>query len=253
MEVRLQVLGRPSLVPAGRAPVPVPPGNARVAYALLVLERHRPVHRDELADALWADDLPPTWWSALRTVLVRLRAALREAGLPHDAVAAEGGCYVVRLPPGATVDVDAGRSALARAAASLDARNAVAAATYAERAAATLGQPLLPGADGVWVESARQPVERDALRAYELLAAARALAGDWTRAIAAADALIARDPFRESGHLRKMAAHLALGDRAGALLAYRRCRELFATELGIAPGPELAELAARAAGHRRPA
>ena len=241
------------MVGPGRAPVTVRAGHARVAFALLVLERHRPVHRDELADAIWGDDLPPTWWSALRTALARVRLALRAAGLPPDTLVAESGCYVVRLPADATVDVEVARGGLARGAALLDAGDPAAAAAFAERAAAVLGQPLLPGVEGAWVDAARQPLERDALRAYDLLATARARTGDWPRAIAAADALIARDPFQERGHLRKMAAYLALGDRAAALVTYRRCRELLASELGIAPGPELTALAARAAGHRRPA
>jgi len=251
--VHLRVLGVPAAVRGGDAVVAVRAGHARVAFAMLTLERHRPVKREELADAIWADDPPPTWWSALRTALARVRAVLAAAGLPYDTLTAEGGCYAMRLPNAVTVDVEAARAALSRAAALLSSGRAAAAATLAERATATLVQPLLPGVEGEWVDAAREPLARDAVRAFDLLAAARAKARDWAAVVEAADALLARDPYRESAHARKVAAYLALGDRAGALMAYRRCRDLFVAELGIEPGPPLAELAARAAGRARPA
>lgn len=251
--VHLRVLGVPAAVRGGEGVVTVRAGHARVAFAMLTLERHRPLHREELADAIWADDPPPTWWSALRTALARVRAVLAAAGLPYETLAAEGGCYALRLPAAVTVDVEAARAALRRAAALLASGRAAPAATLAERAAATLAQPLLPGVEGEWVDAAREPLARDAVRAYDVLAAARAKSHDWAGVVTAADAVLARDPFREPAHARKVAAYLALGDRAGALLAYRRCRDLFVAELGIEPGPELAELAARAAGRARPA
>jgi DNA-binding SARP family transcriptional activator len=250
----LAVLGVPGVVGAGRPPACPPVGHARLAFALLVLDRHRPVHREELAEAVWDGDPPRTWWSALRTALAHVRGSLCRAGLPPDALRAEGGCYRLRLPPSATVDVEVARAALTQAGRLLASRAAGAAAEaapLAEAAATTLVQPLLPGMEGEWVDAARQPLERDAVRALELLAACRAGAGDAAGTIAAADAVIARDPFRESAHLRKMAAYLALGDRAGALRAYRRCRDVLAEELGIEPGEEVERLAERA-GHRRP-
>ncbi|MDQ3355047.1 MAG: bacterial transcriptional activator domain-containing protein, partial [Actinomycetota bacterium] len=38
----------------------------RLTLAFLVSERHRPVPNDELAEALWGEELPPTWRTALR-------------------------------------------------------------------------------------------------------------------------------------------------------------------------------------------
>jgi DNA-binding winged helix-turn-helix (wHTH) protein len=61
--------------------------QGRVALALLVAERDRPVTRDELAEELWLDDPPPTWEKAAMAVVSKLRAALRRAGLGDDALA----------------------------------------------------------------------------------------------------------------------------------------------------------------------
>ena len=48
--------------------------QARVALAVLTLERQQGVTRDALAEAVWPDDLPSTWGSALRTIVSRVRA-----------------------------------------------------------------------------------------------------------------------------------------------------------------------------------
>jgi DNA-binding SARP family transcriptional activator len=254
--LHVAVLGIPAVVATGRAPAYPPIGHARLAFVLLVLERHRAVHRDELADAIWNGDVPRTWWSALRTTLGRIRATLRAAGMSPDTLVAESGCYWLRLPPQATVDIEVARQSLARATALVaggGSRAANWAAGLAEQATGTLVQPLLPGTDAEWVERARLPVARDAVRALELLSTCRAEAGDFAGAIAAAEAVIDRDPFRESAHLRKMTAHIALGDRVGALLAYRQCRDVLVSELGIEPSHELERMAQRAAADRRAA
>src|SRR4051794_14140926 len=79
----------------------------RMALAYLVLERDRPVARDELADVLWGEDLPPTWTSALRGVLSRLRSTLAAAGVTaEDMVRSELGCYQFHAPPELEVDVE---------------------------------------------------------------------------------------------------------------------------------------------------
>ena len=56
--------------------------RARLAFALLVLERRRPVDRHELAEALWPDALPSSWESAVRAVVSRVRAFLAAADCP---------------------------------------------------------------------------------------------------------------------------------------------------------------------------
>lgn len=62
----------------------------RLICALLVMERDRPVCRDELAEARWPPGLPSPWGVALRGVLSKVRAVVTLAGL-SDPVAACGG------------------------------------------------------------------------------------------------------------------------------------------------------------------
>ncbi|HVM01026.1 MAG TPA: BTAD domain-containing putative transcriptional regulator, partial [Acidimicrobiales bacterium] len=214
----------------------------RLALAYLVLERRRPVPRDELADALWGEHVPATWESSLRGVLSRLRSTLAAAGLPPQALAGHAGCYQLRLPEDTEVDVeavaagveDAGRGDLAVAPA-----QARAAAARATRLAAL---PLLPGTGAEWVERRRRELAALQVRALELLAASASACGDHAAAVAAAEEAVALAPLSEPAHQRLLAAHAGAGDRAAALRAYERCRQTLAEELGVGPSPETESL-----------
>jgi DNA-binding SARP family transcriptional activator len=85
----------------GRAfPDPVSGPLGRIALAYLVLERARPVTRDELAEAMWgAQDPPATWPASLRGVIFRLRSSLDAVGLAgSDVLRSALGCYRLHLP-----------------------------------------------------------------------------------------------------------------------------------------------------------
>jgi predicted ATPase/DNA-binding SARP family transcriptional activator len=206
-----------------------------LALAFLVTERNRPVTRDELAEVLWGEGLPPSWEASLRAVVSRVRRRLEAAGLVGDVITGGGGCYQLHLPEGAVVDVE-------EAAADLDAaRDAMARGDWgpakerADAAADAAGHRFLPGLGGLWVE--RRQAELDELRvsALEILADAASAGGDHAAALAAAEAAVAAQPLRESAHLRVMTAHAGAGNPAEALRAYERCRMVLAEELGASP------------------
>ena len=120
----------------------------RKAFAYLVLERRRPVPRNELADVLWGEDLPATWTAALRGAESRVRSNLADAGLADPAVLrSASGCYQLQLPAGVDVDVERVDAALESAQ-----RDLVTAPARARRAAAEAaelaGRQFLPGAGG---------------------------------------------------------------------------------------------------------
>ena len=56
------------------------------ALAFLVTERRRPVSRDELAEVLWGEALPPSWEASLRAVVSRVRRRLVAAGMVGDVI-----------------------------------------------------------------------------------------------------------------------------------------------------------------------
>jgi DNA-binding SARP family transcriptional activator len=71
--------------------------------------------------------------------------------------------------------------------------------------------------------------------------------GEHAAALACAERLIAIDPVSEEAYRRAMRLHHLFGDRAGALKVFERCRAMLKRDLGVAPLPETAELAAEIA------
>lgn len=217
----------------------------RIALAYLVLERGRPVARDELADALWGEDLPPTWTSALRGVLSRLRSTLAATGLAADEVVrSELGCWRFCGPGELDVDVERVARTVAEAPDQLAGSPTEARRRLEEAVDLAAGQ-FLPGAGGQWVERRQAEVAALRVRALELLAEAASACGDHGAAAAAASEAIALAPLRESAHRALMTAHAAAGDRAAALRAYEECRVVLAEEVGVAPSPATYDLYVR--------
>src|SRR3954454_7098800 len=86
---RIQLCGRLKADVEGRHVTPDLRGrHGRVLLAYLVLNRGRPVSRDELIAAIWPDAPPADPAAALRTQLSRLRSALGSKGAPGPAAGA---------------------------------------------------------------------------------------------------------------------------------------------------------------------
>src|SRR5680860_432889 len=72
--LRFSFLGPVVVEPDDRAPVEVRGAQPALVLAYLVLERPRPLLRDELVELLWPGDLPAHWEGAARQVVSRVRA-----------------------------------------------------------------------------------------------------------------------------------------------------------------------------------
>ncbi|MGH9153127.1 MAG: AfsR/SARP family transcriptional regulator [Acidimicrobiales bacterium] len=216
----------------------LPGRQGRVALALLVAERDRPVTRDELAEEFWIEDPPPAWEKAVMAVVSKLRAALRRAGLGDDALATSFGCYQLRLPGDTWVDVEAAADAVHRAETALAAGDARAAYPWAYVAYHVGRRPLLVGEDGPWVRRTRLRLREIHLRALDCTVECASANGEVAEAIQAAEDALAIEPFRETTYQRLMRVHAAAGNRAEALRTYQRCRSVLAEELGVPPSAE---------------
>jgi SARP family transcriptional regulator, regulator of embCAB operon len=228
----------------------LPGRQGRRALVYLALERTRPVPIDELPDAVWGTATPAgAWETALSAIVSKLRASLR--GLDRRcAVTTSSGCYQLVLPAEAWVDVEAAQRALEEAEAHVRAGRLRAAWGPANVAAAIAARPLLGGIDAEWIARTRQSLRQTRVRALDCLATVALSNGEHPLAAQLAVEVTELEPFHETGWQRLMSAHAAGGNRAEALRAYARCKQLLADELGVAPSPQTEALARALRGTR---
>ncbi len=212
----------------------LPGRQGRLAVAFLALSPHA-VTRERLIAALWGEDAPAGQSQALNVVLSKLRRAL------GPDVLVNAGERAVQLAPDAAIDLDGAQPALEAAFAARDRADWRAVVEAAGRAEALADAGLLPGYEASWLEDPRRRLEELGLQSRELRGdAGLALGGaELAAAERAAQELVDRAPFRESGHLLLMRVREAQGNLAEALRVHERLRTLLRDELGVAPGPQV--------------
>lgn len=89
-----------------------------------------------------------------------------------------------------------------------------------------------------WAARARDRLKSKLLRAVLAEAERREARGDYAAARPLYEAALERDNLAEAVYRRLMVCQREMGDAAGAMLTYRRCRELLSIVLGRAPAPE---------------
>jgi DNA-binding SARP family transcriptional activator len=216
----------------------IPRRQGRVLFTYLVVNRHRQSSRDELADALWADSLPPDVDGALSVVLSRLRRAV---GM--DAIEGRGEVRLV-LHSDAWVDLEAAEEAIHRA------ESAIAQQQWARAWGPSLvalfvaRRGFLPGEDAGWIERHRRRLEDIQCSALECYTASALNLGGGELHVGERTAreLITLAPFRESGYRLLMEILAARGNVAEALRVHEELRNLLRDELGAAPNPEIQTL-----------
>src|SRR5262245_27880888 len=216
----------------------LPGRQGRLAFALLVTERRAGLSVEKIADVLWNGAPPPSWSTALRAVISKLRGLMAEYGF-GDAVAIESafGCYQLRLPPDTWIDLEVAAKAVHDAETELRAGNFAAANGEALVAAAISRRPFLAGDDGQWVVQRRAWLRDVRVRALSCRAQAAIANGDPGLAVADAELVIELEPYREAAYVLLMRAHAAAGSHAQALQTYERLRTLMADQLGASPSP----------------
>src|SRR4051794_567283 len=172
----------------------LPGRQGRLLLAYLVLNRDRPVRRDELIDALWSGDGQPSAGDALlRPPLSRLRKALGQGRIEGRSE------LTLVLPPGTYVDWEAARAALADTREAAGRRDWATAAERAAEAAEIAGRGLLPGLEADWIDERRRELEELRTEVLEAVATAGVALGGPALADAerAARAAVEAAPFRE--------------------------------------------------------
>lgn len=207
----------------------------KLLFAYLVFNRNRAVTRGELADLLWPDRLPSGWEGSLSAVVSRIRSLLAKS-LPtgNEWLVRTTGEYVISLPSDTWIDIETVGTAVDGAEGALRSEQPSAAWGPANVAATIAKRPFLHGMDGEWIDSTRDWLSRQHVRALECLATlwlSRGETGPVTQ-------VIASDPYRESSYQMLMRAFTQEGNRARGVLVYKQLRARLNRDLQVEPSPE---------------
>jgi DNA-binding SARP family transcriptional activator len=211
-----------------------PRRQGRLAFAVLAWERNRAISMDELADILWDGEPPNVWQTALRALVSKLRTVLPESASIDHAF----GCYQLRLPADAWVDVEACESALHEAETAFRDGEFELAMGSALVANAIARRPFLAGDVRTWSDRRREHLRRVRVRALEVRGRVSLATGDPAGAVTDAEIVRDLDPYRESAYALLMQAYAAGGHPAHALAAYEQLRSRLAEDLGALPSHE---------------
>ena len=234
--LQLILLGGFECRPAAGEPLAFPTRKVRALLAYLAANGAQGHGRDELASLLWDEQSDIEARANLRKALSRLRQALPE-----------------ELRPWLATDAD--RIALRAEGLEVDSRlferlAADGTPETLERAAALYRGPLLAGfaacgeAFEEWLAVERRRLDEILQQALHRLLDHYVVTGAIDRAIQIALRLIALDPLQESVHRALIRLYLYQDRLGSALDQYRRCRDVLARELDVAPAPETERLKA---------
>jgi DNA-binding SARP family transcriptional activator len=236
--MRIQICGPLTVeADAQRLDDRLPGRQGRLLFTYLVVNRHRSVARDELAEALWLEPDPAAVDARLNPLLSKLRRVF-------GADALEGRSTLRLCLPDAWVDLEAADDAIHRAESAVAQQDWPRAWGPALTALFVAERDVLPGEDALWIDEIRHRLTELRLRALECYVAAGLGIGgtELASAVRAGRKLIRLAPLRESGYRYLMQALAAQGNLAEALGVYSLLGECLRDELGVSPSPATREL-----------
>jgi DNA-binding SARP family transcriptional activator len=242
--LRIFICGR--LAVAGPSTVreaSLPGRQGRRLWAYLVLNRQHPVARDELAEAIWGDDIPDGWDSVVSAVVSRVQSMLAKV-TSSTGLHIEGkpGCYVLRLPAATFVDYERARSAIHGSDVAFRRGDFAHALTEARVAMEIAARGFLAGEEGSWIQRERRLLMDIQVRAFERTIEAEVERDNLDLAEQEASLLIRLDPLHESGYRLLMRALAAGGNEAEAVRIMTECRKVLRDQVGTAPSQETERL-----------
>jgi SARP family transcriptional regulator, regulator of embCAB operon len=236
--LRVQICGALTIERDGQRLEGLLPGRqGRLLFTYLVVNRHRPVTRDEVAEALWRGPDQAAVEARLNPLLSKLRRVF-------GAGAVDGRSALRLCLTGAWVDLEASAEAIHRAESAVAQREWARAWGPSLTALFVSERGFLPGEDAAWIDETRHELAGVRLRALECYAAASLGLGgtEVAAAVRAGRQLTRLAPLRESGYRYLMRALAAQDNLAEALGTYAQLSECLREQLGVSPGPATREL-----------
>ncbi|MGC8960376.1 MAG: ATP-binding protein [Chloroflexia bacterium] len=242
MASRLEIylLGYPEFRRGNEVLPPLATRKTQSLLAYLILQRHRPHSRDELAALFWGDRDDLHARRSLATALWGIRRLLGGDYLLADS-------FQVQFNPAGLfwLDVADFEEHLVRSRQESDERRA---AEALQQAVDLYRNDLLEGCYDDWCIEERYRLEALYLEALSRLVAWHKAQGNAEAVLAYAQKYLAHDPLTEDMHLAAMWALAALGDRTRARRQWQLCCETRQQELHLPPSAEMIEQAERILG-----
>lgn len=234
-QIEFRLFGEPELHFGGTPVAFEAPPRTLPLLAYLLVNRGSWIPRDVLAARLWPDDLESDARANLRRHLLYMKRAL--APLAPGDPWIESGKTAIRWKPFASwwLDVAAFEDAVASGAASRD-------------AARLYRGDLFARCDDEWIDFDRERLRQLHFTNLNAIIAASVGAGALHDALAAANQLLAADPWREETVRSLMELRANSGDRAGALAEFERFAARLRDDLAVDPMPETIALFERVKG-----
>jgi DNA-binding SARP family transcriptional activator len=237
-QIRVQICGALAVERDGEHLGDRLPGRqGRLVFVYLVVNRHRQVSRDELAEALWREPDPAAVDTRLNPLLSKLRRVLG-----NDSI--EGRSTLRLCLPDVWVDLEAAAGAIHRAESAISQQDWARAWGPALTALFVAERGFLPGEDAPWIDEIRHRLTELHMRALESYAASTLGVGgtELAAAVRAGRQLIRVAPLRESGYRYLMQALAAQDNLAEALAVYGLLSDCLREQLGVSPGPATRKL-----------
>jgi predicted ATPase/DNA-binding SARP family transcriptional activator len=240
--VRIGLLGTLAVADETGRPVQVGGHRVRLLLILLALDAGKVVPAYSLIERLWEEQPPANSGNALQSLVSRLRAALRQAGLGDQVVESHPAGYRLAVAP-EQVDAVTFEARARRGSQALASGDPVTARRILREALDAWRGPALADASGA--RFATGPAARlEELRtsaALDLIEAGLAL-GESEGLIGELRAMIAAEPVAERPRGLLMRALYTAGRQAEAVAEYAQARDLLASELGVDPSPRLEQI-----------
>jgi DNA-binding SARP family transcriptional activator/tetratricopeptide (TPR) repeat protein len=224
-EVRL--FGRPSFSYVGKPFAFSGPPRAVPLLGYLATRPGEPVLREMLAVLLWPDADDATARANLRRHFHLVVKALPPAAPATPWIVSTATTLTWNAEAIADVDV-----------AEFERLSSGGGNANLEAAVGRYRGDYLDGFDDEWIVERRNRLQARQLANLDELVTRAVAANDLPRALVYAQMMLAADPWREDAIRHVMRLKFAIGDRAGALVAYERFARELRDEVGVEPMPE---------------
>jgi len=199
------------------------------------LASHKPLNKEQVAEALWPDtEDPERLKQRFKNEVYRLRRTVGHETILHD-----GEHYRFNRALDYDYDLDDFETYLARAKSAET--NAEHIANY-EKAMELVNGPYLADIDAAWAAIDRERLQLISVETVIRLAELQWAQNDAGKTLDVCLRALELDPANESAHQMAMRAHAQRGDRAAVARQYQACRDVTEHLFGLPPTEETEKL-----------